>query len=342
MSFDSLTTLIGGQDGIDLETAGPACRALAAGTGEDTQRARALIATMALQALAHSPAFQRALTARGFPFHELARTEQIVALRSVNRRYDLVMLHSLRDEQTWVIDIKPSSSDLIEGWLNFTDLLEAPPPFHTLGPLIAIEAFAGQPFGAVIAQRPTTSAVNAPPSVWKVDPLTGSYGDSTAGVAAIDKKKRSGVTAALHAVGSNKHVTVDGVSGTVVRRNKVSDSCFIEVTTTANPGSKGAKGPLANKLPRGNQGAEYEGLTTGLNSTNVTGWDLAAPNVTKYNQLKIYTPPITDQGDSGAALISDDDYIVGFALEVTGRNATPAYSSWVWAHSVYELLDLEY
>lgn len=342
MSFDTLTGLIGGLDGVELEKAGPACQALAAGTGEDVERARALIATMSLQALAHAPAFLRALAHRGFPLRELSGAEQIVAVRSAKRRYDLIMLHPLHVGEPWVIDVKPSPPDLIEGWMNFVDLLDMPPPFHTLGPLVAIEAFELQPFGAVLAQRPTARAVNAPPNIWKVDPLTASSGDSTAGVAAIDKKKRSGVTAALHAVGSSKNVTVDGVSGTVVRRNKVADACFIEVTTAANPGSKGAKGPLANKLPRGNQGAEYEGLATGLNNTNVTGWDLAAPNVTKYNQLKIYTPPITDQGDSGAALISDDDHIVGFALEVTGRNAIPAYSSWVWAHSVYELLDLEY
>ena len=341
MSFDSLTSLIGGPDGIELEDAGPACRTLAAGFGEDRRRARALIATMALQALAHSTAFKREIDRHGLPLREIARTEFIVAVRDDQRRYDLVMLHPHAGEPSR-LDVKPRPPDLIEGWMNFADLLDGPPPFHNLGPLVAIEAFSNNPFGAALARLPEVRAVNAPPSVWKVDPLTASSGDSTAGVAVIDKKKRSGVTAALHAVGSSKQVTVDGVSGTVVRRNKVSDSCFIEVQTNTNPGSKGAKGPLANKLPRGNQSAEYEGLATGQTSTTVTAWDLAAPNVTKYSQLKVYTPAITDQGDSGAALITDDDYIVGFALEVTGRNAVPAYSSWVWAHSVYELLDLEY
>jgi hypothetical protein len=124
--------------------------------------------------------------------------------------------------------------------MNFVDQFDIPPPFNTMGPLVAVEAFSSkQPFGTVLAQLPAVRAVNAPPSVWKVDPLTSSSGDSTAGVAAIDKKKRSGVTAALHAVGSSKHVTVDGTSGTVVRRNKISDSCFIEVTTALSRKRRG-------------------------------------------------------------------------------------------------------
>jgi hypothetical protein len=90
MSFDALTIpFLGEQEGIPLEDAGPTCRAVARVLGEEPERARALLATMALQAFAHSAPFFRQLDRLGFPVREISRTERIVAVRSVKRRYDL-------------------------------------------------------------------------------------------------------------------------------------------------------------------------------------------------------------------------------------------------------------
>jgi hypothetical protein len=291
-------------------------------------------------------ALLRELDALRIPRWELFRSDLVVAVRSNQLRYDLLILHALppdpeRHPNSTPINVSPTPADLMQGWANFANAIQAAPAFDAIGAAIAAEALdLKHPFGAVIAPRPETELVLAPPSPWIVKPVSSSLGDSSAGVTAVDKKKRSGVTAALHAVGSSKAVTVDGVNGTVVRRNKISDSCFIEVTMPA-PGSKGSKGPLVNTLPRGNQLASYDGSASQKN-TNITGWDLATPNVTKHSQLRVYTPRVTHPGDSGAALISDDNYVVGFAFERTGRSKIPEYSSWIWADSVYTLLKLEH
>ena len=49
---------------------------------------------------------------------------------------------------------------------------------------------------------------------------------------------------------------------------------------------------------------------------------------------RVYTEPDTAHGDSGAALIDEDGYIVGFAHSLS-RYGPPKFSTWVWAEQVY-------
>jgi hypothetical protein len=50
----------------------------------------------------------------------------------------------------------------------------------------------------------------------------------------------------------------------------------------------------------------------------------------------VYTNADTAPGDSGAALIDEeDDSILGFARRRSGFGSKVGYSSWVWAWQVY-------
>jgi len=49
---------------------------------------------------------------------------------------------------------------------------------------------------------------------------------------------------------------------------------------------------------------------------------------------------VTSQGDSGAALVDLNGYILGFAYSRSAPNAPFAYSSWIWADAVYQKLGL--
>jgi len=55
---------------------------------------------------------------------------------------------------------------------------------------------------------------------------------------------------------------------------------------------------------------------------------------------RVYTEADTAKGDSGAALIDEDDHIVGFAYGRSPIDSPAQYSSWVWAEQVYMAHDL--
>jgi hypothetical protein len=57
-------------------------------------------------------------------------------------------------------------------------------------------------------------------------------------------------------------------------------------------------------------------------------------------QLTVRTDDVTIGGDSGAALIDSDDYILGFAYSRSAVSAPAAYSSWIWADAVFHQLGL--
>ena len=49
----------------------------------------------------------------------------------------------------------------------------------------------------------------------------------------------------------------------------------------------------------------------------------------------VYTDSDTAEGDSGAALIDEDDKIVGFAMGRSSYDSRVQFSYWAWAQQVY-------
>lgn len=133
---------------------------------------------------------------------------------------------------------------------------------------------------------------------------------------------------------------VDSLPGSVVRTDRLTDSAFLEVSGLAPQVNVPAGGVMRGMLPRGLQQAEFRGVTSGVISTTITAFNPELPNPSPNRQALIYTPRDAQPGDSGAALVTDDGYLVGFAFERTLPGAQPEHCSWVWAQSVLDALDV--
>lgn len=270
----------------------------------------------------------------------------IIVPRPELQRFDLIALDpGLPSDVSPVhIDLSPVSEDeLYEGSLNSS----SDSPISQLGengPAAMRESFRDgvQPFAVVLAPLPASERLYAPDRALEVDGSTPQT-TSTAGVVVKDCKNSSrvGVTGALHGVDTSlSSVDVDGVSGTIVRTHSITDSVFIEVPDPCCS-SIGKNGVMNGIAPRGNQNAEFVGATSRNRTTTITGWDPQVPTPSSNRQALVYTGRDAQPGDSGCALVSDDDWVVGFAFERTKPGQSPAQCSWVWAQSVLDGLDVE-
>jgi hypothetical protein len=72
----------------------------------------------------------------------------------------------------------------------------------------------------------------------------------------------------------------------------------------------------------------------------ITSYDTAIVDPQADEMCRVYTEADTARGDSGAALIDENDFILGFAWRLSRYNSPVQYSSWVWAEQVYMAHDL--
>ena len=214
---------------------------------------------------------------------------------------------------------------------------------------IALEARASQSFELLVAPRVGEELTAVPSPALTVDANAGAS-VSSAGVFASDSVGRIGVTAAAHAIPSGATVTVGGTAATVQARedDPKYDACFVEVPTFA-PGAGGIpknsrRSHGALKLaPRLNDPVEFEGAGSGSSPVPVTyirAINYELPYIDPNLQQTVRTDRVTARSDSGAALIDDQDYVVGFAHSRSATNAAVTYSSWIWARAVVEKLNL--
>ncbi len=167
---------------------------------------------------------------------------------------------------------------------------------------------------------------------------------SSAGAFATDANGNIGITVSHHALSNNgsvqvgKKIWVGGDLAKVTSVDVISDSCFAVFDDQNLPMKYdvGLKGPLSGQSPRQYDNVEFDGLSSGLTNSIVQGWSMEIPFVQPYTQLKVITDPDTNPGDSGAALIDQDDHILGFAFYRTGVNAKVQYATWIWADSVFK------
>jgi hypothetical protein len=205
-----------------------------------------------------------------------------------------------------------------------------------------------QPFTVVLAPEPAyehlSSAFVPDPALLVDNLLGGPASTSTAGMLVEDvtQSGRSGVTAALHAIETATTVKVGPHSGTVLRYDDVTDSAFIELSPMPSVPTKTVKnGVMSGMAPRGNQQAEFIGSQSKACSTKITGWDSQIPNPSSRRQACVYTARDAQPGDSGSALTTDDDWVVGFAFERTKPGESPLQCSWIWADSVLNRLKVK-
>ena len=174
--------------------------------------------------------------------------------------------------------------------------------------------------------------------------MHGNNPNSTAGAFAVNKDGKTGMTVSLHALESQAYNVKSGDklnigehSATILSCDQTSDSCF---AVFDNPNvdigfGRGVNGPLSGKSPTQHDTVEFDGVTSGHKNTIIKAWSYEIPFVQPYSQLKVITNPDTNPGDSGSALIDQQDNIIGFAFYRTGITATVQYSTWIWADSVF-------
>jgi len=210
---------------------------------------------------------------------------------------------------------------------------------------------------AISVARPRVVVGPAPPMVktcvpvppWKVE-----HGAevSTVGALVRDAQGRRGVTVCHHGTGAvgAAVVLVDGArrtSGTVSLASQTLDIGFVPVGDDWQAGSLSAvRGVLTSRAPGRAEKHSFRGYGmqggTLLKTTEILATDWGVPGGERGRQLCVQTRADTNHGDSGAALINEDDFLVGFAFQRTpyGSTATVTFADWIWARSALDELDL--
>jgi hypothetical protein len=163
----------------------------------------------------------------------------------------------------------------------------------------------------------------------------------------VSRHGEDGITLPYHAFDSqdmlNAKVYFPFHTGTATVKDfdAVTDSVFATFDRTITNFEAANFQIMAGICPRGYEDVHFYGASSGIQSTKVNSWSLDLPFVEKYNQLKVFTPPVTNPGDSGSALINDEGQVLGFAFYRTGIGQIPEFSAWIWAESVFKNLNLD-
>ncbi len=191
----------------------------------------------------------------------------------------------------------------------------------------------------ILTSRPRMERLSVPSRMLSVQTATER---STAGILCTDSSGELGVTACYHGTGPvGTAVTIDGSPATVKLASDIQDLVFVPLPqglkVTKNSALKGIR---ADRAPSSYLPASFDGATSGSRTTSISSHDAGLLRLRKSLQLKVQTPPDTDRGDSGAALVDIDGYILGFAFEKSAYGETPQMTDWIWAANALNTLDL--
>lgn len=328
-------------NGEDLLNSGPASRRLLDRIG-DEGRTRSLLATNFWRSWIASDIASSFMTVLGATRGVFSRSRAIVVSVDDITRFDMLVLDPqlppTSRPKSIGANLRGAMTEIIMRGAVRTLADDEISELGIEGPQLAAEVSrdSNQPFAVVLAPEPMFQRLSAPMSPVPVTAAT----TSTAGALGEDclQAGRFGVTGALHAIDPAAMVTVGTQTGAVVRTDSVTDSAFVELSPTPSFATRKVKGVMSGMTPRGSQRAEFVGVTSRACSTIITGWDVQIPNPSSRRQACIYTRRDAQPGDSGCALITDDDWIVGFAFERTAQGQGPDQCSWIWADSVLNRL----
>jgi len=338
-----------GDEAIDLSMAGPFTLRAHNVLGSETST-NPLVASAYWQSALQSPRFADVLHRLGAsPAGVASREAYVVRHGAGHLRYDLVVFDQRYSGEPNAMPVAFASEELRDGWDRFRSRwLAAPGALDhnstvastlNLGAEVAVEAGFAMKFGVVLAGAPEPELCASVPGgrPWSIRDVTATT-SSSVGVIATSRGGRIGVTGALHAVsGPGAAVEVQGVPGTVVSTDAITDSCFIEIDPARFGSTASVSGPLAGMTPRAYETVTFEGCTSGRVDTVVTGWSPELPFTMPGSQTKVLTKPVIAPGDSGCALLEGSDRVVGFAFYRTGFGSTVDFAAWIWAESVFSV-----
>jgi hypothetical protein len=221
-----------------------------------------------------------------------------------------------------------------------------------------LDAINNQDFSLIFAPMPTTELTHGIPTVAQGISLPPDGRLlSSAGIFTTDRHGRSGITAALHGVFSNpaelfqryneqgaacvlgKEILVGGRRGIIRAADLITDSCFIE-TDTSFISSETAFAPLTTRSPFRGEPVSFNGISSTRQHTVITEADIGITSLSPFRQSRVYTRPVTNPGDSGAALKNNENLILGFGHRRTGLGEEIEFSEWIWADAVFHALGL--
>jgi hypothetical protein len=184
---------------------------------------------------------------------------------------------------------------------------------------------------------PPRDSFRVPSSALPVSIGGGARPAATAGVITAGEAGRPLITTARHVIedaAANARILVGGAPASVVgRSHELTDSCVLTAAcSAADAVSTGGvlRHPPVLYLP-----ATYAGAASGQKQTRIIGFDMSIVSPTPFSGGRIYTDPDTIPGDSGAALVDSDEFIVGFAVGRTAFGAPLEFSTWSWARQVF-------
>ncbi len=328
----------------DLMHLGPASQMVYARVRNE-DKTRTLIAGAFWRSFLASNAYFRSLATLRASSLAYSAARYLLAPQRGNGRFDLLVLDpGLPDAAAprgLTVDRQIFPAGDVYRGAQLSELAGVPPDLVNFSDVVAEAAFLGSPFMVVLAPHPPIESLCVPHPPLTVDDLVGSTSTAGALVRCSQRSGLSGVTAAYHGLAKGTgSVTVGGLMGSMVRSDRLTDSAFLEVPGLSPPVASPAGGVMKGMLPRGMQQAEFRGTTSGHSTTRITGFNPELPNPSPNRQALIYTARDAQPGDSGAALVTDDGYLVGFAFERTLPGAQPEHCSWVWAQSVLDALDV--
>jgi hypothetical protein len=192
----------------------------------------------------------------------------------------------------------------------------------------------------VFGEAPRMKRLSAP---WPPFNVVYKYKTSTAGVLARDNNGKTVVTVAYHATGeAGEKITIQGLETTVVESSPIFDTSYADFPDNIQVSTlRGRAGPMIKRPPARGEQMEFFGAKSRMVSTVVEGVDLGIPRVDRGRMRCVQTRRDTNPGDSGAALINSDDETVGFCYSRTEHNEPLEFADWVWAKSVYDVLELQ-
>jgi hypothetical protein len=166
---------------------------------------------------------------------------------------------------------------------------------------------------------------------------------SSVGIFCKDPEGDFGVSASYHGTGPvGTPVTVGTVASEVKHADNLQDIVFIPVAAgNLSLPVYARKGVRGRPAPSEAEPVTFDGAGTQKKvTTHIKSHDAGILQNSRTLQFRVQTPADANSGDSGSALVDQDDRVVAFGIERTGFGEFPELTHWVWAANALSALGL--
>lgn len=318
-------------------------------------------ATLMWQAVMATPDFAKALAQVSYGRGPAAALtwppDALIVPHTDWDRFSLVVFDPTRDSDApQPFEIRPDPDAVLAAVAALRRRIErsakATPLALALDPALIASLATQAPLSGLLLRAPDQETLSTFAPAVPVG-LSGGQVASAGILARRAQGNRIGITTARHlfaeaGLGPVPGVTqadVMGITAVVEAADAFSDCAFLlpddDATDFANllP-HRAVAGLLAGMTPRQNETMSFEGSVSGAQQTVVRGWSPELPWVMPDMQMRVVTDRVTAPGDSGAALLDASGHVCGFAYRATKWGVKPEISSWIWADSALQALDL--